>query len=1308
MIPALFGLLLTFVSPDPPHLARRMPTFGTAPVMLFGSGTMRVNRVTLGFDSRGEIGPLECDCTGGAYWPRGTADEYLNTSGIWVTGIVGGARTATNPWGGDTAVVKFFDPLGSQRGGKQAAAFANAAEASNLSAWPDYARVPQGDQAELIYDPSLRGLVSASRGDISFLSWDGDSTAVSGRSHPLGIVVDQRMMAWDYPLWNDDIVYVVFTFYNISTTNEAAYAGVRPALRSILIQKARDFQARNNARYGITLSPDGYSINPAYAALGADFDVGNTGRNYASINAAFSLGFTWQSDFVIPTGWTFDPARFAPPFFQGPGFGGVKYLKGPGSGRIQLFSVTTNGGSAPVSFPDPTTAERMFRVTAGAPAAGDGSCNIPGSPPATHLCFVKRAPAADVRFFQASEPFTLAPGGQGSMVVAYIFAAPVSIPGFVPVSSTTGVEPGDPTWMARGDSLVLKGGANRIDSLSGFVKYNGPATNGDGSPHAPTQDEFSVVAGSLLGKALMAQAVFNNRFLLASAPAAPDFFLVPGDRQVTVLWKPSATEASGDAFFAAANSPTVTSSGATIPNQLYDPNFRKFDVEGYRVYRGRTEDPASLQLLAQYDYPGTQLIDFGGLVVTGTRSGSVSTTPNCAPELVVVTDCTGTTAIVPGIANTVARTFDLNGPLVQVNYTNRILLGGAPYVLLADTVLTGHASGNPALSNTTVPFVFVDKAGATNCATCGVANGVTYYYTVTAFDVNSIRSGPSSMESARVVKAVVPRAPAGNYDNSVVTSTGVYGRTGLLTDNTVPSLDSVTGEFSKAFPPGDGLTLTIPAFVAPVFKGSGVVSVRFDSNRVTAFTPGTSTTFTSFFTLSTAAGQLALSLPMLISQTTVSAVTATATFAGPSPDPVLSGEYGGGAGFTIGGTFSARQLGSYMSGLQGRGCNNNALGAGNARTGQCYYNGPRWFVGANESAPNPTTASPVVNRAPNNTLNATAASYANAGVLPGVIAAHHPDAYGYFVGTGWRDVEGMLSPFVTAADYKMYWGSSGAVDSVIDVTHDVPVPFKPDYLGSSWGVLNSGNAPVTGSYDLRPELTATDFACIAPLKSFSAAGIPACTAAAVLESTARPGPIAFFTQGAAGSPTLSNSRTAPVASAGGFGLYLKGRIFLFQLTGGAVPPAGTVWTMRDYVGGIYGGNGAGGDEGKYAYFPAAVRPLNAPGASVQFHYSVTNTLTSATSDLLGNVHTVPDPYYLVGGQTDRTIQFVHVPVPAVIRIYSVSGILVRVLENSGSAGTVTWDVKNRSGRDLATGVYFYNVESGGVQRTGRMTIVNHR
>ena len=169
--------------------------------------------------------------------------------------------------------------------------------------------------------------------------------------------------------------------------------------------------------------------------------------------------------------------------------------------------------------------------------------------------------------------------------------------------------------------LFRSGNVNPVDSVSGFLGARD--LNDD---LKLTQDEFLVVPGSLLGKALVAQAVFDNGFLLPFAPETPEFFLIPGDNQVTIMWRPSPLETTGDPFFAIASQATIGGS----PNALYDPNYRQFDVEGYRIYRGRVDAPNALVLLAQFDYSGTTMSDF---------AGQVNPNDQCAPELGITGGC---------------------------------------------------------------------------------------------------------------------------------------------------------------------------------------------------------------------------------------------------------------------------------------------------------------------------------------------------------------------------------------------------------------------------------------------------------------------------------------------------------------------------------------------------------------------------------------------------------------------------------------------------------------------------------------------
>ncbi len=80
----------------------------------------------------------------------------------------------------------------------------------------------------------------------------------------------------------------------------------------------------------------------------------------------------------------------------------------------------------------------------------------------------------------------------------------------------------------------------------------------------------------------------------------------------------------------------------------------------------------------------------------------------------------------------------------------------------------------------------------------------------------------------------------------------------------------------------------------------------------------------------------------------------------------------------------------------------------------------------------------------------------------------------------------MLGAAQRAADFNLWWGADGGIDSVVDVTHDVTVPFDSLRLAGSWGVLNQAATAAAGSFDGRPDvLTTMDFACVEPLRSLS-------------------------------------------------------------------------------------------------------------------------------------------------------------------------------------------------------------------------------
>jgi hypothetical protein len=1343
----LAALVAVLASVALPHGASAEPQPGTRKkgFRLFARalGAMTINRIYCGLASDGQVcvDSTNSSTIGGGFWPKGTPDQYIFNSGLQVAGVVG---PDGGVWAGDTVGGFFFDPKGTTQHGEEVRPIYNAANPADLAAWPEAACVPFGDASADLFNPLLQRdqggcRKSASQGDVWWISWDGNPSLRAGRKHPIGVLVETRGMGWNFPAGNEDILYFIYTFYNVTSTNPADYTAYRPSLQPILLEKAQAFRSAVAAT-GVTVPAGGYTMTNLFAAFARDDDVAEAGSNYSSVNLPFALGYTYDHAFGQSEGWKFDPSLFSAPFFAGAGFTGTKYLKSPtGAGAIKLFSNTINGQPFAGAVNDPRDVTQLYRYLSGtlSPATGDQACNT-GNPAVTRICFVNNTSPQDMRFFQSSTPLTLGPGQSGSIVVAYIFAAPVKTAG---CSTSCDVKPGNPQLLS--DVFALPNGANTVDSLTGFLGYSD--ANGDG---VVEQGEFSVVPGSLLGKSLVAQSVFDNKFLLPFAPSSPEFFLIPGDNQVTVLWKPSPSDdlnGPGDPFFDIASSPR---DAAGAPNPLYDPNYRHFDVEGYRIYRGRVDAPNEVVLLAQFDYSGTTIEDFTGVV---------NPVPGCAPEFNVTATCAK--AFKPnrkdGTALTASQEYELAGQVIQVNAgTGRTPLGVGridtiigsidstltppdttfttvfvpiqAQILKADTAVDGGGSNGacgprsacPTLSNTGVPFVFVDRTPR---------NNFRYFYSVTAFDINSIESGPTSLESPRVTRPVQPIRPAGNYENFGRLATSLVGR-GKRVDTLFsdPTLDAATGRFSGPFPATNGATLGfVGELASKIVAAPGQLSLVLDS--ITAGNAYDVTPTTYFVTLSSPATTVKLSLPLTQDQFNAS-VSQAGLFNAIQADQRLARQYGGDSSFAILAQNSVELVGNYYTNSWGRGCVNAAPGF---RSSNCFYNGARWFEGPsptkNETKIHPNGGNGVNNTPPlMNTTLANNAGFNNAGELPNVSVVHTPIAYETLQNT-WRVVEGGLGSFKRAADYNVYWSSTtaGLIDSVIDVTHNLPIPFDSLRLGSSFGLLTGATAsPAAASPDARAELTVTDFSCIPPLKTSAAvAGVVNCSGGARptyhLTRLAAISPIAFV---------INNSNTAPTSTftGQGFGMYMPGGLYLFQTT---TLPQGTVWSLRDYVGAISGGNGFGGNLGSYT-FRQVTRPFSAVGIKVLVDFQVANNLLPPTFADLKRVHTVPDPYYVTSGYEQTTdtkiIKFVNLPERAIIRIYSSSGVLVNLLEHPGSncqnvsnstgvrndpfGGECSWNVRNRNNQVVASGVYFYHIEANGAggsaRRVGRMTIVN--
>jgi hypothetical protein len=1302
------------------------------------------NRIYCGLNSsKGQVCVDSTGATvaGGGFWPKGTINQYVFGSGIEVAGIIG--DDANSEWRGQTSGGFFEDPKGTTENGREVQPVFNSNDPQDVAVWPKAALVPVPPDPEAdLFAPALQGKVKASDVDVWWMTWEGDPAANAGRDHPLGIAVETRGLAFNTPAGNQDILYFIYTFYNITSANRADYEAhnIRSDLVDILQPLGQRFQQLNNAKFGITIPTGGYTIRDMFVTFAADMDVGDADLDFASVNIPFSLGFAYQHNFAQPSGYVFDPGIFGDPFFPGVGFVGVKYLRSPidpATGLevgLKLYSNTSRA----TAFQDPNDVVQLYRYSTGNidPGLGDDTCNV-GDVNVTHICFINgykgSGAPADMRFFQSSGPVTIPPGGSGSVVVAYIFAPPVktgTCPG--PAACATpgnSVLPGDPTILA--DPVRLPSGANIVDSLTGYSGFKGDLN----SNLKVDQAEIDFVPQSLLGKAVIAQTVFDTKFLQPAAPDAPQFFLVPGDNQVSVFWRVSATEdpaGGGDPYFQA-----VQPGPVGVPNPLFDPNYRQFDVEGYRVYRGRTDSPNTLVMLAQFDYssidPLHQFVDQLGVVNTVSPDG----TTTCAPSLGIFTPpdpVSGFTAceagaVVDGLQLIRTSTLGVPGPpiaypiaspLVQVptGQVKALLDPALAFVARSDTAVTGSAEaralGVTDLSKLTlvdggVPFVFVDRTAQ---------NNLRYFYAVTAFDINSIRSGPSSLESARLTKAVTPRHDASNLALSGEAKAAVFAGPGGPLDTTlaVPTLDSITGTFSGPFPPANAWDFGLAEFVTAVLSAPGQVKLTLDSIQLGSAYDFTAANYWYGATTTTIPTPQIFSVALTQDQFDAEVVNEFA-FQAIKPDSALAARFDPtvpGSQFAIPGKINQTLAGNYYTSAWGRGCVNGAAGfttSGTPVASHCDYNGPRWFDGPSPQK-NETKADPNAGNQHNSAAPLPVTNFNNAGALTGVAVIHQPLAYQTLQNT-WRNVHGALGAAQRAADFNVWWGDAGFVDSVVDVTHKVPVPFAADHIGGTWGFLNQTATTAPGAFDTRPGvLTLTDFGCVPPLNTFAtvgaAGGLIACTAPPYqLSQTAVPGPIAHF------SPTSGDAITHAVAAGPGFAMYLAGNIFMFELPGGGVVPVkGTVWSMRSYIGAIRGGHGDGGDEGGYRFSNPSKRTLSAVGASFTVDYSVTNQLAAASDANLKSVHTVPDPYYVTSGfettNEQKIIKFVNLPADAIIRIYSLSGVLVRVLEHHSVSfgGDETWDVRNRNGQFVSSGVYFYHIEAGGARRVARMTIIN--
>jgi hypothetical protein len=297
------------------------------------------------------------------------------------------------------------------------------------------------------------------------------------------------------------------------------------------------------------------------------------------------------------------------------------------------------------------------------------------------------------------------------------------------------------------------------------------------------------------------------------------------------------------------------------------------------------------------------------------------------------------------------------------------------------------------------------------------------------------------------------------------------------------------------------------------------------------------------------------------------------------------------------------------------------------------------------------------------------------------------------------------------ADFVVTWNADSSI-TVRDSTHHVTLAHGPNG-GSGWGFINlraeiaagitgSTNPPtdVGGDGGGTPSMAALAYQHVygTPPTCFPDWWAIPC---AVLESKAQYQPLDFNSNG--------------VGDANGIALMINGEAFYMEMS--AIPAAGTKWRLRavsgDMTATCSAGFGTTTDCSAYTFAAPPTRPTRATGlqyvVAVTQQYSVDSTHTGS----LANVHTVPDPYYVTNSleqsSNSKKLRFVNLPSRAIVRIYSLSGVLVNVLtlNDQTGGGELEWNLRNRNNQFVASGVYFYHVEGpDGKSKVGRFTVVN--
>ncbi|HEY6951768.1 MAG TPA: hypothetical protein VI758_05140, partial [Bacteroidota bacterium] len=109
-----------------------------------------------------------------------------------------------------------------------------------------------------------------------------------------------------------------------------------------------------------------------------------------------------------------------------------------------------------------------------------------------------------------------------------------------------------------------------------------------------------------------------------------------------------------------------------------------------------------------------------------------------------------------------------------------------------------------------------------------------------------------------------------------------------------------------------------------------------------------------------------------------------------------------------------------------------------------------------------------------------------------------------------------------------------------------------------------------------------------------------------------------------------------------------------------------------------------------------------------FAMQASSTDNTAAKNQLNKITVVPNPYISTAkweprtlyttGRGDRLIQFMKLPAKCTIRIFTISGALVKTLhkDTAPTDGSISWNLVSDDGMDVAYGLYIFHVDAPGI------------